>query len=71
MRVFRSKTVDGEYVDMNGAYPGMWDDNAVYGLKLSGNYYLPGLNKAYMATGHNSAFVDEDGKEIYCIPHAL
>ncbi len=23
MRVFRSKTVDGEYVDMNGAYPGM------------------------------------------------
>ena len=48
---------------MNGAYPGMWDDNAVYGLKLSGNYYLPGLNKAYMATGHNSAFVDEDGKK--------
>ena len=63
MRVFRSKTVDGEDVDMNGAYPGMWDDNAVYGLKLSGNYYLPGLNKAYMATGHNSAFVDEDGKK--------
>ena len=46
----RSKTVDGEYVDMNGAYPG-WD---AYGLKLSGNY-LAGLNKAYMATGHNSA----------------
>ena len=68
MRVFRSKTVDGEYVDMNGAYPGMWDDNAVYGLKLSGNYYLPGLNKAYMATGHNSAFVDEDGKK-YIVYH--
>ena len=42
MRVFRSKTVDGEYVDMNGAYPGMWDDNAAYGLKLSGNYYSAG-----------------------------
>lgn len=68
MRVFRSKTVDGEYVDMNGAYPGMWDDNAAYGLKLSGNYYLPGLNKAYMATGHNSAFVDEDGKK-YIVYH--
>lgn len=66
MRVFRSETVDGEYVDMNGAYPKAMDYHALFGIKLSGNYYLPSLKYAYMATGHNSAFIDEDGKRYVC-----
>lgn len=70
IRVFRSETIDGDYVDMNGAYP-MDTGNmkhSSYGLKLSGNYYLPSLKMAYMATGHNSAFIDEDGKK-YIVNH--
>ena len=68
MRVFRSKTVDGTYVDMNGAYPQKGAMHENFGLKLSGNYKLPSLEKAYMATGHNSAFVDKDGKK-YVVYH--
>lgn len=68
IRVFRSETVDGEYVDMNGQYPTEGLNHAYYGLKLSGNYYLPSLTKAYMATGHNSAFIDKDGKK-YVVFH--
>lgn len=68
IRVFRSETVDGEYVDMNGAYPGKSVEHSLYGLKLSGNYKLPSLEQAYMATGHNSAFIDDDGK-MYLVYH--
>lgn len=70
IRVFRSETIDGDYVDMNEEYP-MDTNNPEhypYGLKLSGNYFLPSLEMAYMATGHNSAFVDEDGKK-YIVNH--
>jgi len=63
IRVFRSKTVDGDYVDMNGAYPEKSAMHENYGLKMSGNYKLPSLEKAYMATGHNSAFIDKDGRK--------
>ena len=68
VRVFRSKTVDGDYVDMNGAYPNKDVDHQMFGLKLTGNYKLPSLDKAYMATGHNSAFIDDDGK-MYLVYH--
>ncbi len=69
IRVFRSKTVDGDYVDMNGAHPSLFDqDHSKYGLKLSGNYILPGLKTGYMATGHNSSMIDEDGKK-YIVYH--
>lgn len=66
IRVFRSKTVDGDYVDMNGQYPVEGRNHAYYGLKLSGNYYLPSLTSAYMATGGQSAFEDSDGKKYLC-----
>lgn len=66
IRVFRSEDVQGPYVDMNGAYPGMTDAHAKFGLKLSGNYRLPSLQKAYMATGGQSAFEDTDGKTYLC-----
>lgn len=68
IRVFRSETVDGQYVDMSGQYPEKGLNHTYYGLKLSGNYFLPSLTKAYMATGHNSAFIDDDGK-MYIVYH--
>lgn len=68
VRVFRSKTVDGEYVDMNGKYPEKSAQHQNFGLKLTGNYKLPSLEKAYMATGHNSAFIDDDGR-MYLVYH--
>ena len=47
IRVFRSKTPDGDYVDMNGNTPWAKDkDHAGFGLKLSGNYMLPSLEQA-------------------------
>ena len=70
IRVFRSETIDGDYVDMNGEFPldTTNPEHYPYGLKLSGNYFLPSLEMAYMATGHNSAFVDDDGKK-YIVNH--
>ena len=68
IRVFRSEKPDGEYVDMAGNHLGSGMNNAYFGLKLSGNYMLPSLSKAYMATGHNSAFIDNDGKS-YIVYH--
>lgn len=67
IRVFRSDKPDGEYVDMNGQKPDLdTSDHSNFGLKLSGNYNLPSLNKAYKATGHNSAMIDDDGKRYIC-----
>lgn len=66
IRVFRSREPDGEYVDMNGSFPSIGYDHSKYGLKLSGNYYMPGCKYAYMATGGQSAFRDEDGKQYVC-----
>lgn len=68
IRVFRSEKPDGEYVDMNGQTLKENLNNSFYGLKLSGNYMLPSLSKAYMATGHNSALVDDDGRK-YIVYH--
>lgn len=70
IRVFRSETIDGDYVDMNGEFPLDTENPQHYpfGLKMSGNYNLPSLEVAYMATGHNSAFIDEDGKK-YIVNH--
>ncbi|MBQ6563521.1 MAG: glycoside hydrolase family 43 protein [Clostridia bacterium] len=65
IRVFRSSTVDGEYEDMNGKKPGKIG-HFKYGLKLSGNYILPSVRTAFMATGHNSAMIDSDGKRYLC-----
>lgn len=69
IRVFRSESVDGDYVDMNGAKTDItMTGNTQYGLKMSGNYILPSLKYAYMATGHNSVFEDTDGKK-YVVYH--
>ncbi len=68
IRVFRSDKPDGPYVDMNGKFPEKSALHQDYGLKLSGNYKLPSLEKAYMATGHNSALIDDDGR-MYVVYH--
>ncbi len=66
IRVLRSENVDGPYVDPQG---NTLMDRAVhseYGLKLSGNYFLPSQKDAYMATGGQSLFKDTDGKTYIC-----
>ena len=68
IRVFRSKNVEGPYVDMNGLTPNNLLNHAMLGLKLSGNYDMPSVRKAYVSTGHNSAFIDKDGKR-YIVYH--
>lgn len=66
IRVFRSETPDGDYVDMYDKYPTKRVNHSYFGLKLSGNYYLPSCKYAYMATGGQSTFIDEDGKRYIC-----
>lgn len=68
IRVFRSDKPDGDYVDMNDKTLEAKVNNSYFGLKLSGNYMLPSLPTAYMATGHNSALVDDDGRK-YVVYH--
>ena len=68
IRLFRSKEVEGPYLDAAGNTLGYAADHASYGLKLMGNYDFPSLKTAYMAPGHNSAFRDDDGK-YYVIYH--
>ena len=65
IRVFRSRTPDGDYEDMKGERPGGFAHFRC-GLKLSGNYILPSVRTAYMATGHNSAMIGSDGKRYVC-----
>lgn len=66
MRLFRSENPDGPYVDAVGT-------SAIYttnvnniagprGVKILSNYKWAGIGQAYMAGGHNSILVDEDGK---------
>lgn len=66
IRVFRSDKVDGTYVDLNGNTSINQGGHAAFGVKLSGNYNLPSLKYAYMATGGQSCFTDTDGKQYIC-----
>ncbi|MET3558872.1 LPXTG-motif cell wall-anchored protein [Streptococcus rupicaprae] len=73
MRLFRSKTVDGLYVDTQGnnpQYTGWTPEpiNTAYGLKVMGNYNFNDFDAAYMSPGHNSAFIDENG-DWYLVYH--
>ena len=73
MRLFRSKRVDGLYVDAKGKHPTYtsWTPdpiNDAYGIKVMGNYKLDSLPTAYMSPGHNSAFIDKNGN-WYLVNH--
>ncbi len=73
MRMFRSENIYGPYVDQNGV-------SAIYthsvannlqgkvGLRLMSSYKFAGNFETHVAQGHNSAFVDDDGK-IYVVYH--
>jgi len=72
MRIFRSKNVEGPYLDENG-------NSAVYtkntdniagntGLRLMSNYQWSCNDRPNTAQGHNSAFLDDDGK-LFVIYH--
>ncbi|UQS83108.1 glycoside hydrolase family 43 protein [Bombilactobacillus thymidiniphilus] len=77
MRLFRSKTIDGKYVDSNGKQPIYTkeansdvtkQDNQQYGVKMMGNYDFNCLPSAYMSPGHNSAYLDND-QTMYIVNH--
>jgi len=68
IRLFRSKKPDGPYVDMEGRTFRRVNHHDPYGLKLIGNYMFPSMECGYKSPGHNSAFVDSDGK-MYIVYH--
>lgn len=86
MRVYRSESINGPYLDENGkssitnAFQSNlgyikdsgWTNTKKYtsllGIKLMGAYKIYGQGRIEVAQGHNSAFVDDDGK-MYVIYH--
>lgn len=72
VRIFRSDRPDGGYVDALGNTP--YFDNYVFnynmsvGVRLFGGYKWRTMGVGQVAQGHNSAFVDEDGR-AYMIFH--
>lgn len=66
IRVFRSTSTNGNYIDMFGKK--ITDDVNLqrYGLKLSGNYSLPGLTYGYKATGGCSVVRNEFDQSLIC-----
>lgn len=72
VRVFRSETPDGGYVDELGNTP-FYDTysfnyNDSVGVRLFGGYQWRNFMTGQAAQGHNSAFVDEDGR-AYMVFH--
>jgi len=80
MRLFRSKNVTGPYTDAAGnsaICTSAGTNQSNKGIKLFGNYSFSSLSTApsadlsyngYMSPGHNSAFVDDDGRR-YVVYH--
>ena len=62
MRLFRSKNVQGPYVDPAGNQAQFnSQDGYKYGIKLIGNYQFEN-QPGYRSAGHNSALLTNDGK---------
>lgn len=72
IRVFRSDRPDGGYVDELGNTPYfdkyVFNYNMSVGVRLFGGYKWRTFNVGQAAQGHNSAFVDEDGR-AYIVFH--
>lgn len=72
VRVFRSDKPDGDYVDALGndaffdSY--VFNYNLSIGERLFGGYKWRSFDQGQVAQGHNSAFVDDDGK-AYIVFH--
>ncbi|MBR6243665.1 MAG: RICIN domain-containing protein, partial [Ruminococcus sp.] len=71
MRVFRSKSPTGPFVDAAGRQAVLTSSSNLdsVGVKVMGNYKFSTLDRAYMACGHNSVLRDDDGK-WYLFYHA-
>ena len=69
IRLFRSESPEGPYLDQEGQRPSGDGDHSSFGLKMTGNYTLPGIDTAYMAPGHNSVLWDEDEKILLMAFH--
>lgn len=65
IRVYRSKSPDGDYTDAAGNSALKMQNT---GLLLFGNYQFAENQNAYLSGGHSSSFVDDDGK-MYQIYH--
>lgn len=80
MRIFRSAVINGPYLDVSGddaRYPlktgdpgstGAGNINGGVGVKLMTYYQWPHMSIGQVAQGHNSAFVDDDGR-AYVVYH--
>jgi len=72
VRIFRSKKPDGDFVDMLGNTPFYdvyeFNYNQSKGVRLFGGYKWRTFSFGQVAQGHNSAFVDDDGK-AYIVCH--
>ncbi len=80
MRIFRSEDITGPYVDESGDYAryklndkvigstGVGNITGTTGIRLMTYYKWDTMDVAQVAQGHNSAFVDEDGK-AYVVYH--
>lgn len=74
MRIFRSENPDGPYVDAQGnsacytGYVHNYNGSDTRGERLMAGYKWDSMDVAEVAQGHNSAFVDTDGK-AYVIYH--
>lgn len=72
VRVFRSERPDGDYVDAlgNTAYYDKYalNINQSVGVRLMGGYQWRNFTVGQVAQGHNSAFVDDNGK-AYIVFH--
>ena len=65
VRVFRSRDPQGPYTDARGRELDPVYPHAEFGAKLMGNYILPSLSRAYMAPGHGSALIRDDGTRLF------
>jgi beta-xylosidase len=72
IRIYRSTAPDGPYVDAlgNSALFDAWvqNFNLSVGVRLFGSYKWRNMSVGQVAQGHNSAFVDDDGK-AYIVFH--
>lgn len=70
IRMFRSVSPDGPYLDPKGnsAIYTATTNMADLGIKLFGNYKLSSMTLGYQSGGHNSAFIDTDGQR-YLVYH--
>jgi len=80
MRLFRSKSPDGPFVDASGqsaVLPGNVD-NSPYGNKVMGNFLFErrigdpgtGIGIGYVSPGHNSAFIDPKTGQHFLVFHS-